>query len=132
MILVVRATCGPASAVSAALVLVTAACATGGCSRPIDPLRVDGIRLTVTNTSPERWRDLSIWVNTHYRATVPGLEAGARLDAPLDRFVGPYGRVFDPRREAVRGVELTATTASGQAVTLTWGEGRTWRGTLDR
>ena len=51
--------------------------------------------------------------------------------APLDRFAGPYGRFFDPGREPVKGVEITATSASGTPVKITWGEGRTWRGTIE-
>jgi hypothetical protein len=112
----------------AAVLVVLAAPA---CRKPIEPLVVEGARLVVTNTSKEAWRDVKIWVNTFYRADVATLEAGGRLDAPLNRFSGPYGRFFDPRREAVKGVEITATSSSGAPVTITWGEGRTWRGTIE-
>ena len=103
-----------------------------GCGRDIEPLVVEGSRVIVTNTSDEAWRDVEVWANTIYRAQTNSLEPGGRLDAPLRRFAGPYGRYFDPVREAIRGIEVVATTPSGRKVTLVWGEGRTYKGTFDR
>jgi hypothetical protein len=92
------------------------------------PLVVDPNRVTVNNTTDEGWRNVEIWVNSYYRATSASLDAHARLDAPLNRFISGHSRPFDASREAVRGVEVTATSASGAPVKLVWGEGRTYRG----
>lgn len=96
------------------------------CSAPIDPLIVSFTerRIIVTNTSDEEWRDIEVWVNHHYRAVATTLGPKGRMTAPLGEFVAGFGQRFDPARQKVVGVEVTATTASGQPVKLTWGEGR--------
>ncbi|MBI2835844.1 MAG: hypothetical protein HYX76_15605 [Acidobacteria bacterium] len=55
--------------------------------------------------------------------TAPALAAEGRLDVPLGAFVAGFGQRFDPRRQKVTGVEVTAESASGP-VRLTWGAGR--------
>jgi hypothetical protein len=120
----VRRLCGAGS------VLVLAGVA--GCGHRIEPLIVEGSRIVVTNTTNEPWRNVQVWANNFYRAQTDVLLPGGRLDAPLRRFAGPYGRNFDPMREPLKGIEVTATTESGKPVTLVWGEGRTWKGTFDR
>lgn len=96
----------------------------GACRQPIEPLVVDAHQVVVTNTTSTRWTDVEIWINDHYRATAARLEPRGRFHAPLDAFVAGFGQRFDPRRQPVRGVEVTATTDTGQSIRLTWGEGR--------
>jgi hypothetical protein len=109
-----------------AFVLVTAAMLAGGCAETLDPLLVSSAerRITVTNTSDEEWRDIEVWVNHHYRAVAASLGPKGRMTAPLGSFVAGFGQRFDPAKQTVVGVEVTATTASGKPVKLTWGEGR--------
>jgi hypothetical protein len=107
-------------------VLVVAAMLAGGCADTLDPLVVSSAerRITVTNTSDEEWRDVEVWVNHHYRAVATSLGPKGRMTAPLGSFVAGFGQRFDPAKQTVVGVEVTATTASGKPVKLTWGEGR--------
>ena len=42
---------------------------------------------------------------------------------PLETFVAGFGQRFDAT-QPVRGIEVNATDASGDAVRLTWGEER--------
>jgi hypothetical protein len=96
----------------------------GACREPIAPLVVDAHEVVVTNTTASAWTGLEIWVNDHYRVTASRLEPDGRLHAPLDTFVAGFGQRFDPRRQTVRGVEVTATSDTGERVRLAWGEGR--------
>lgn len=96
----------------------------GACREPIQPLVVDAHEVAVTNTTSTPWTDIEIWVNDHYRVTTARLEPRGRFHAPLDAFVAGFGQRFDPRRQAVRGVEVTATTSTGESIRLRWGEGR--------
>jgi len=63
-------------------------------------------------------------VNDHYRVTAATLAARGRLVVPLSSFVAGFGQRFDRARAAVHGVEVTAKTAGGEPVRLTWGRGR--------
>lgn len=76
------------------------------------------------NFSDDAWTGVEVWVNDHYRVTSPALARRGRLVAPLDTFVAGFGQRFDPRRQRVRGIEVTARTASGAPVRLVWGTGR--------
>lgn len=96
----------------------------GACREPMQPLVVDAHEVAVTNTTATPWTDIEIWVNDHYRVTTARLEPHGRFHAPLDAFVAGFGQRFDPRRQAVRGIEVTATTSTGESIRLTWGEGR--------
>lgn len=93
------------------------------CATEVDPLRVEERRVLVENRTSADWSDVEIWVNDHYRATVATLAAGGRLVAPLDGFVAGFGQRFDPNHR-VTGIEVTARTATGEPITMTWGEGR--------
>jgi hypothetical protein len=110
----------PAFYLALLLVLVSS-----GCSEELrKPLAVGNGRVTVMNMTDERWSEVSIWLNSYYRAQFPGLDVNGRLDAPLERFEGAFGRRYDPAREQPHGVEVTATTASGKPVKLVWGTGK--------
>lgn len=97
-----------------------AACRT---ERP-DPIAIKGGVLTIENQTEVEWRDVEIWVNDHYRVTTPRMPPRERFSVPLTAFVEGFGRRFDPRRQAVRGIEVTASGAGGQPIGLVWGTGR--------
>ena len=96
-----------------------------GCSSPPLPtIIVESNQIGVTNSSDVRWERIEVWVNDHYRVTLGSLEPGGRFVAPLDTFVAGFGQRFDPRRQKVGGVEVTARDPSGMIVTHTWASGR--------
>lgn len=104
------------------LVLALAAC-TCACTPPPERLTIENRAVTVLNDSREEWRSVEIWVNHHYRVTREAMEPGERFVVPLETFVAGFGQRF-PRAQAVTGVEVTATDASGDPVRIIWGEGR--------
>jgi hypothetical protein len=111
------------SLTSACLAVVV--CGAGArCAEPRAAIRVYETRLSVENQTREPWTNVEVWVNDHYRVIAQRLEPGGRLDVPLSSFVAGFGQRFDRRRQTVVGVEVTASTASGQAITLRWGRGR--------
>lgn len=94
------------------------------CGETSPAIEVQDRTVQVRNQSGEAWSNVEVWLNDHYRVTAATLEAGGRLEIPLDTFVAAYGRRFDRRRQAPFGIEVTARTASGEDVTLSWGKGR--------
>jgi len=109
------------------LVRVTALACTllgSGCEKPRDAVVVTENRVSIENQSRQRWTQVEVWLNDHYRVIAPVLEPGGRLDVPLDTFVAGYGQRFDRRRQSPFGIEVTARTASGEEVRLVWGKGR--------
>jgi hypothetical protein len=105
--------------------LLSAALMLQSCSgEPPKAIIVDARAITVVNHSQESWENVEIWLNDHYRVTRPRMRAGERFGVPLNAFVAGFGQRFVPGRQVVRGVEVTATTAKGQAVRLVFGEGR--------
>jgi hypothetical protein len=78
----------------------------------------------VENQTAVEWRQVEIWVNDHYRVTASSIAAGSSLSAPLDAFVAGFGQRFDPRRQGVTGIEVTAIDTENKAVKLVWGKGR--------
>ncbi|MDO8835833.1 MAG: hypothetical protein Q7V01_09560 [Vicinamibacterales bacterium] len=89
-----------------------------------EPVFVEGRVLTVQNLTGEDWLAVEIWLNHHYRVTRAAMPAGERFSVPLDTFVAGFGQRFNPNRQAVQGIEVTATTTGGKPVRLVWGEGR--------
>ena len=89
-----------------------------------EPIVVEGRVLTVQNLTSEDWLAVEIWLNNHYRVTRAAMPAGERFGVPLDTFVAGFGQRFNPARQTVQGIEVTATTAGGKPVRLVWGEGR--------
>jgi hypothetical protein len=97
--------------------------ASTGCKGKLDPIQVHGTRIAVENQTSSEWRDVEVWVNHHYRATAKTVAAGGRLDIPVRLLVTGFGQPFDPVRQRVSGIEVTARSADGD-VRLVWGEGR--------
>jgi hypothetical protein len=85
---------------------------------PPEPLQLERNKLTVLNTTKDEWKNVEIWLNRYFRAGVPSIAAGGRLDAPLDRFISGYGQRFDFRRIQVTELTLTAKRPDGTAVEL--------------
>jgi hypothetical protein len=105
--------------------MMCSALALQACSgEPPPAISVDARAMTVQNQSREPWENVEIWLNDHYRVTRSRMPAGERFGVPLDAFVAGFGQRFVPGRQVVKGIEVTATTARGQAVRLVWGEGR--------
>ena len=88
------------------------------------PIRMDQLRLTVQNRSDRAWAEVEIWVNDHYRMQVPSLAAGQVVAADLRNFVAGFGQRFDPRKQVVYGVEVSAREGSRREIKLTWGKGK--------
>ena len=82
------------------------------CSPEPDPIAVDRDRISVLNRSSAEWRDLELRVNRYYMVKVASLARDGRFDAPIRRLQGGFGRYFDPTREQVRLVQVTATSAT--------------------
>jgi hypothetical protein len=101
-----------AAAVLAALVGVA-------CSNPkVDPLQLDRGILTVSNTTPDAWSNVEIWVNQQFRVTVPSIAANSRFQVPLNSFVEGFGRRFEFSRLQIRDLRLIAKTSDGAPVEL--------------
>ena len=103
---------------AAAAILALAAC-----SGPPERLSIEDRTITVYNDSGEAWNGVEIWVNDHYRVTRAAIASGERFIVPVETFTAGFGQRFDPA-QAVGGIEVTATDASGDPVRLTWGTGR--------
>ena len=101
-------------AVALAVALVT------GCSTPPppQPLRLDGNRLTVNNTTASDWSGVEIWINRVYRVTVPSIAAGSQFAVPLDAFVAGFGQRFNVRREQLTDLRLAAKQPDGTPVAV--------------
>jgi hypothetical protein len=109
----------------AALMLAVAAFARCGGEEP-QPIRINGNLMSVTNLTKHQWSNVEVWMNNHYRVTVPKLESGQRFDVPLDAFVAGNGHRFQPRHQRPEGIQVLAKSADGSAVTINWGKGRQW------
>ncbi len=111
-----------AAALAVALVLVGAA----ACSKKEEPrpIIVTGGTISVVNMTGSAWSDVSVWLNDFYRAQASELLPGQRLDVPTSVFTAGWGQRFDPKKQAPYSVEVTARSADGKAVRLTWGRER--------
>jgi hypothetical protein len=99
-----------AASLLAALVL-------SGCSKKtVAPLQLDANRLTVTNTTPQDWNQIEIWINRQYRLTVPSIPAGQQLQTPLTIFVEAYGRRFDFGKQQISDLRLSAKNSNGEPI----------------
>jgi len=85
---------------------------------PIDPLRLNGGRLTVNNRTTDVWNDVEIKINRQYRVVVPQILPGQRFDAPVEAFLDVYGNHFRYTHQQIKDVHLTGT-ANGKPLDLT-------------
>jgi hypothetical protein len=90
------------------------------CGSPRDPIAVDGRTLRLQNQTDHEWTDVEVWVNDHYRGTARTLAPGAELVAPLGNFVAGFGQRFDPMRQRVEKVRVTARSAGSEDVLIEW------------
>jgi hypothetical protein len=99
--------------------LLLATALSWGCSKKVvAPLQLDVNRLTVTNTTPQDWTQVEIWVNRQYRLTVPSIPAGQRFQAPLSIFIEAYGHRFDFARQQIKDLRLSAKGPKGEPVDI--------------
>jgi hypothetical protein len=104
------------------LAAVVVALAASGCRHTPAPIRLNGRTLVVENQTKREWRNVTVTVNSYYRGGAASVAAGGELDAGLSTFATGFGQKFDPNRESVHTVEVRATDASGQPVTLEWSD----------
>jgi hypothetical protein len=102
--------------------LLVVAIGSSACKPPPPPIEVHQGTLTITNRTPEAWRDVRVLVNHHFGGAADLLQAGGRLDVPLAQLQTGFGQKFDRSRQRIERVEVTATTASGQPLRLLWPE----------
>ena len=90
------------------------------CSKPqeIDPLQLDGSRLTINNRTKDDWNSVQVVINRQYRVAAASITAGQRMDVSLDAFLDVYGNHFYYRRQQIRDVHLTAKGAGGAPVDM--------------
>jgi hypothetical protein len=106
-----------ASRLAAGLLFATAL--SSGCSKKVvAPLELDVNRVTVTNTTPQDWTQVEIWVNRQYRLTVPSIPAGQRFQAPLSIFIEAYGHRFDFAKQQIKDLRLSAKGPKGEPVDI--------------
>ncbi len=87
---------------------------------PAEPIRVEGQRLIVENATRRAWRGVSVTINAYYRVKADTIDPGGRLETPLGNLETGLGQRFDTAREHVTRVEVRATDASGQPVSIDW------------
>jgi hypothetical protein len=91
-----------------------------GCYKaPDEPLRLEGNRITVSNTSGDEWTHVEIWINQNFRMITPSIPPGKKFQASLDTFVTGFGQRFNFDRMQVKDVRLTAKRRDGTPVDLT-------------
>jgi len=106
-------------------VAVALAASASGCRAPEPrPITIGDRAITVENRTADVWQNVEVWVNDHYRVTKPTMAPKERFAIPMNAFVAGFGQRYDPVRQILKGVEVTATTADGRPVTLVWGTGR--------
>jgi hypothetical protein len=113
---------------------VAAACVAGaiagllplaGCrTPPPEPITFADRSIVVENLTKDEWQNVEVWLNDHYRVTKFRMPPGERFNIPLRAFVAGFGQRFDPVRQSIRGIEVTATVHGGKPVKLVWGTGR--------
>ena len=113
----------PARAVPAAL-LAAAVIGLAGCGEDRPAITLQEHQITIENRTGDRWTDIEIWLNDHYRVTARELLPGGRLNVPLDTFVAGFGQRYDRRRQSPFGIEVTARTDRGKEIRIEWGKGR--------
>jgi hypothetical protein len=104
----------------APIAAISSLCLTIACAKPpeIDPLRLDGSRLTVNNRTKDTWKNVQVSINRQYRISAPEILPGQRFDASLDAFLDVYGNHFYYKRQQIKDVHLTAAVAGGPPVDM--------------
>jgi hypothetical protein len=97
--------------------------ALAGCTDPPPPIAVEAGMVTVVNQTGQDWKEVLITVNDHFRGFVPVLKAEGRANAPLSQFSTGHGQRW-MSGTPVRTVDVTAKSADGADVKLTWGRDR--------
>lgn len=82
----------------------------------------NGTVLVIENQTQQPWHDVKVTINAYYGGMSPTLEAGGRLEAPLNSLVSGLGYRFNTAREHVMSVEVHATDPNGKPVGLRWDE----------
>jgi len=95
--------------------------AAAACAPRRDPIVVNGSIVTIENQTSHEWSNVVVTVNDHFRGGARTLAAGQLLTAPLSQFQTAFGQRFAIGRQTVFKIEVTATDARGQPVTLEWG-----------
>jgi hypothetical protein len=105
------------------ILLLTLCAGETSCSyeEPPPPIRVRATDIILQNQTQAAWTGIEVWVNDHFRGVAPSLQAGQQMVVPLDILQAAYGQRFDRSRQTVFGVLVTARSADGSAVRLTWG-----------
>ena len=103
--------------------MLALAAAVVACSERPERLDLEGRTITVFNDSDEAWNGVEIWVNDHYRVTKDAIAPGEKFTVQLESFVAGVGQRFTAS-QMVNGIEVTATDASGDRITLVRGSGR--------
>jgi hypothetical protein len=111
--------------IGAAMVAALSGLVPAACSAPApSPITIGERAVTVENQSADEWQSVEVWVNDHYRVTKSRMPSGERFAIPLTAFVAGFGQRFDPARQVVQGVEVTASLPDGTPVKLVLGRGR--------
>jgi hypothetical protein len=100
------------------LSLYCGAAAACGAGPHLDPLQLEGNRLTISNQTPADWVNVDVQLNTYYHFQIRSIPAGRRYQVPLDGFVAGYGQRFDFKRAQITDLRLTASQPTGQGVEL--------------
>jgi hypothetical protein len=98
--------------------VVGALCAACVVKPPIDPLKLEGNMLTVTNRSSSEWRNVEIRLNTYFTVRVASVPAGGVYRFPLDTFATGFGQRFTFHRMQITALGLTATLPDGKPMEL--------------
>jgi len=80
---------------------------------PVEPLTLDGNMLTIENRSSQDWTDVEIWLNRNHSVRARSIQAGARMQVPLDTFVAGFGQRFDFKRTQITDLRLKARLPDG-------------------
>jgi hypothetical protein len=102
------------------VLLAIALTALAACGKPEPPIAVAEGMVTVINQTDQDWKEVLITVNDHFRGFVPVLKAEGRANAPLSQFTTGHGQRWSASTY-VKTVDVTAKSADGTDVKLTWG-----------
>ena len=100
--------------------LLLASLATSACSDPPPPISVGEGMVTVLNQTDHDWKEVLITVNDHFRGFFPVLKADGRANAPLSQMTTGHGQRWTAGTP-VRTIDVTAKSADGTDVKLSWG-----------